>query len=227
MTPSVIIDALEHQLDLAEQIVNWAMVLAVAVAWAGIQKNREIEAFHIKFDRRSAFFAISVVYILATGALAVLFLRIGDLLHSLAGSDLVEGVTTIATHPWLLNPFSYFGTGWLARAYSAEGFGTLIVVWWLCHASLSSLMDDKQHRRALAMTGLFLFIGLCAMLTIHRVYNIVAVKMTTANPQLAAALLDTAFERQACAFIGTGTGLLLFGAVNIAQARLFREHPAT
>lgn len=215
----VIIDAISSHLDLAEGFVNWALLFAAAIAWTGLQKKREIEAFHVTVDRRNAFVAVAVLYLFATMALAVIFLRIGDLVALLDGAHFSEGVSTLGTHRWLLNPFSYFGQSAIARGHSGEGYGLLIVVWWLCNSSLYTLMDDKRSRRAKTLLAFFLGVGLLAMVSIQRVYQLLVVRAELFDKPFHDAIVATGMERFLAAFLGIAAGGLLFVATNYLQMR--------
>ncbi|HEY4988174.1 MAG TPA: hypothetical protein VII09_00120 [Opitutaceae bacterium] len=144
MNQDVIVDALGKHLDALQTIFNSIILLAVAIAWAGISRQTEIEALSMKFQRRHAFFIASGLYLIANIVVLTLFLRIGDLFLLLDGPHTSAGFSMLATHTWILNPFSYFGRTLYARLLSAGGPGLLIFTWWLCTASLITL-DDKRH----------------------------------------------------------------------------------
>lgn len=216
MDQDVIVEAVGKHLDTIEAYVNMIAVLAVAAAWAGVQRSREIEVLGTKFDRRHAFWAVAVLYLIANMTLLILFLRVGDLLVLLDASHVVKGTTALATHSWVLNPFSFFGTSSVARFHSAEGYGLLIAMWWLCNASLSTLMDDKRNRAARLALGLFLAIGLGSMLAMNRVYGIVLEGLRTTAPTLYTAALSTSVERS----VGNGLGIVVGGLIFVAANRL-------
>jgi len=222
MDQDVIVDALGKHLDMIEAYVSAITILAVASAWAGIQRSREIEIFGTKFDRRHAFWAVAALYLICNMAILILFLRVGDLVKLLDSAHVVKGISTLATHSWVLNPFSYFGASGIPRFHSAEGYGLLIATWWLCNASLSTLMDDKRNRTAKLLLGLFLTIGLGSMLAMNRVYEIVLDSLRLSAPNLYDAALSTALERSVGSAIGIVVGCLIFVAANRLQARLQR-----
>ena len=216
MDQDIIIEAVGKHLDTIETYVNTIAILAVATAWAGFHRSREIEVLGTKFDRRHAFWAVAVLYLIGNMTILILFLRVGDLVALLDASHVVKGTTTLATHSWVLNPFSYFGTSRVARVHSAEGYGLLIATWWLCTASLSTLMDDKRHRAAQLLLGLFLAIGLGSMLAMNRVYGIVLDGLQTPAPALYVAAMSTAVERS----VGNGLGIVVGGLIFVAANKL-------
>jgi len=219
MDQDVMVDAVGKHLDTIEAYVNAIAVLAMAAAWAGVRRSREIDAFGTKFDRRHAFWALAVLYLIGNMTILILFLRVGDLVLLLDPSHVVKGTTTLATHPWVLNPFSYFGDSAVARFHSSEGYGLLIATWWLCNASLSTLMDDKRSRAAQLLLGLFLGIGLGSMLAMNRVYGVALGSLRASAPSLYAAASATAIERGVGNGLGIVVGGLIFFAANKLQTR--------
>ena len=224
MDQDIIVEAIGKHLDTVEAYVNAIALLAVAAAWAGIRRSREIEAFGTKFDRRHAFWALAVVYLVANMAVLILFLRIGDLVLLLEPASVVKGITAMATHSWVLNPFSYFGGSGIARFQSSEGFGLLIATWWLCNASLSTLMDDKRNTMARVLLGLFLAIGLGSMLAINRVYGVALGSLRESAPALYTAASATVVERSVGNGLGIVVGGLLFVAANRLQGRFIETN---
>lgn len=216
MDQDVIVGAVGRHLDTIETYVNAIALLAVAAAWAGIRRSREIEAFGTRFDRRHAFWALAALYLIANMTILILFLRVGDLVLLLDPSHVVKGTTTLATHSWVLNPFSYFGGTAVARFHSPEGYGLLIATWWLCNASLSTMMDDKRNRAAQLLLGLFLAIGLGSMLAMNRVYEVVLGSLRTSAPALYAAASGTAIDRG----VGNGLGIVVGGLIFVAANKL-------
>ena len=63
MDQKVIIDSIGDHMNTIETFVDWIIVLAIAIAWAGIRRDPQIEALGIKFNRRHAFFALAALVI--------------------------------------------------------------------------------------------------------------------------------------------------------------------
>jgi hypothetical protein len=219
MDQQIMLEAISSHLGSVATYVDWIILAAIAVAWAGLQRQRKIEALGITFDRRYAFYAVATVYLVANVAILILFLRIGDLLVQLDRENVVAGVTRLTVHEWVLNPFSFFGTSLVARLHAGEGYGLLIATWWLCNTSLSTLMDDKTNRGARVLLVLFLCTGLASMFGIQRVYSIVLFRLLEASPELSAAVSATALERMVASFVGIGVGGLIFTAANVLQTK--------
>ena len=220
MNQDVIIEAIGKHLDTIETYVSAIVLLAVAAAWAGVRRSREIEVFGTEFDRRHAFWALAALYLVANMTTLIIFLRVGDLILLLDPPHVVKGVTKLATHSWVLNPFSYFGGSAISKFHSSEGYGLLIATWWLCNASLSTLMDDKRNQVANLLLGLFLAIGLGSMFAINRVYGIVLGSLRASAPGLYDAARSTVVDRMVGNGLGIVVGGLIFFAANRLQDRL-------
>lgn len=223
MDQAVLIDSIGKHLDALEFFVNAIILVSVAVAWAGIQRSSEIEILGTKFNRRYAFFAVAVLYLIANMTILILFLHVGDLVALLKGENAVKGISRLLTHSWVLNPFSYFGGSGIAQIYSSEGYGLLIAIWWLCNASLSTLMDDKRNKPAQVLIGLFLLIGLASMFAIQRVFYITLVTLKKSAPKLYLAVTQTTEIRMIGVFLGILVGGLIFSIVNILQDRWLKK----
>jgi hypothetical protein len=219
MDQELIISAITRHLDLLATIFNWVIIFAVAIAWAGLQKRPMIEALGMKFNRKHAFIALSVLYLIANVVVLILFLRLGDLIQMIDNQHLLKGLTALSTHEWVLNPFSFFGSGFIARLHSSEGFGLLIITWWICNASLSILQETQQSKTAKYLLGIFMAIGTLSMLAIIRVYYLVLVQTKFIEPQLHQTLQETTLER----IIGTFIGIFIGGSL-IKAATLIKSH---
>lgn len=219
MDQEIIVTSIGEHLDTIESYLNWAILFAVAAAWGGVHREPEIEVLGTKVNRRHAFFAAAVLFLVANMAVFILFLRIGSLLELLAPNYRIQGITALATDTWVLNPFSFFGTSAVARFHSGEGFGLLIVVWWLCNTALSTLMDDKSNWRARFLLILFLGLGLASMLSIQRVYGISLNLLEEIDPQFYAAASRTISERIIGSYLGILVGGLIFVGANTWQVR--------
>ena len=227
MDQNILVNNVAKHLDSLETLVTSIVILAVAIAWAGIQRTQTIEVMGAKFDRRHAFFVVATLYLILNLSILILFLRLGDLIGFLDDKHIVKGITQLATHRWILNPFAYFGNSTIAQVYSSEGFGLLIVVWWLCNASLSSLMDDKKNWAANFLLGLFLMIGLASIWAIHRVFRIVLTSLGQSDIGLSGLVLETLDERTIGVILGIIVGVLIFFSVNMLQVRWLRAEKPT
>jgi hypothetical protein len=166
MEQALLVQAVTDQLDALETYFNAIILLAVAAAWSGFRRARELEAFGLKFDRRHAFWIFGCAYLVANVAALIFFLRLDDLLRLIEGKHFVEAFTRLAVHPWVLNPLSFFGSNEIsARIHSSGGWGLLVLTWWICNTSLATLMEAPQllvqveAARSLRMAGTLLGIA--------------------------------------------------------------------
>ncbi len=119
-----------------------------------------------------------------------------------------------------MNPFAYFGGYGVTRLYNCEGFGLLIVMWWLCHASLTTLVDGSLLRQHKTLIAVFLGVGLVAMLSVERVYDIILERGSRTLPKnLFESISSTAVERRFAIFLGIAAGALLFRILQATKAR--------
>lgn len=223
MDHKIIIDAIGKHLDFLESNIFWIIVIAIAVAWAGVQRKKEIEILSLKFNRQNAFIAASMLYLLSNMAILILFLRIGNLIQLLDQKHFLTGFTRLSTHPWILNPFSYFGNSSSAQFHSGEGFGLLIVIWWLCNSSLYSLMDDKKNKYAYIFLVLFLIVGLGSIIAIQHTYQVVLNQLQIVNHSLYKEVLVSNTVRMIGTFLGIAVGSLLFIVINVTQQRRLKK----
>ncbi len=225
-----LISAIESHLSSLEGYVTSAILIAVVTYWSGLFQKGPIEIVGLTVNRRYAAFVTGVAFLFLNIATLLSLVRIDALLAAVPGDRFAEAVTKLGTNSWLLNPFSFFGTGRLARVVSAWGFGGLIVAWWLCNTSFS-LLQERVSRGAperrfglIAIAALFLLIGLLTMQAINLAYFIVVSRGEGTLPtELHRSILDSAMERHVCTMVGIGVGGAIFSLSNLAKRRLVKE----
>lgn len=164
MNPDVLVAALTDCLDTLEKFVTAAILLAISVMWTALRNQDTLEIHSLKVERRYAFPVLATLYIFLNAAILILFLRLALLVDLIPrGEEFRSALDTIATHSWILNPYSYFGASVPAILYASTTYGLLIVVWWLCFASLHALSDSPKPRVQQYTENAFLLIGLAAM----------------------------------------------------------------
>jgi hypothetical protein len=218
MDQTVLLVSLAAHLDALAKIYNWAILIAIAVLWAGIQKRSEIEVLGLKIQRQQSFYALAALFLVANVLVLVLFLRVGDVLSLIDDTHLVEATSRLTTQAWVLNPYASFAPSLLSRATSAVGFGLLIVTWWLCFACLRSLVEHTRSPRIRVLIAAFLAVGLAAMVAIERVPVILMPRLAHLRPKLYEQLFSTWPERTAEMVLGITVGYLLFHAARRVQS---------
>jgi hypothetical protein len=126
-----LVDTLKSHIDEMQGIFSWALLVAVGIGWAGLTRQKQIEASGIKIYRRYAFYVACSLYILTNIVLLLLFLRLGEILLLLNNSTFVEGFTVLSSHKWILNPYAYFGNSTISKLLSSIGTGLLVLFWWI------------------------------------------------------------------------------------------------
>ena len=224
MNQDLLVAAVTEQLNALESYFNAIILLAVATAWSGLRRAREVEAFGMKFDRRHAFWVLGCTYLVANVAALIFFLRLGDLLRIVEGPRFVEAFTRLALHPWVLNPLSFFGSKEAAaKIHSSGGWGLLVLTWWICNTSLATLMDDKRNRRALALHIGFVFVGMGSMAAIYDAQQTVFRRLADVAVPLLHQVDAARPLRIAGTWLGVVVGLMIFFGANRLQERVLRR----
>ena len=204
MNQSQIVDSLGDHLDSLKQTVGWALLLSVAFCWAGLTQADPVNALGFSVTRSNAFLVAAIFYVFVNAKLLDLLIRIGDLVQLLNRSHVVEGLTKVALHPFIANPFSYFGTSPLARVHSSKGFGALIFVWWVANSSLFTLAGDQRPTDF--WVNIFFWVGIASMWAISRAYNLSLEAVCIVDDVLHAGIKATTPDRVIGAFLGVVLG---------------------
>jgi len=203
-----VVESVGKHLDALAELIKWALLVALVFWWAGFDRQPTVEALGMKIPREDALWASVFVYIIVNSTTLVLIIRLGDLFKLIDDAYLLPALGKLSLHPWPLNPFAYFGEGFLTRLHSGLGFGSLIFVWWVCNSSLYAFADAGQVHSpvALLFLGAFLAVGLASMQAINRVYGIVLRRTASVDAALHGKLLSSRTERTLFAFVGIGLG---------------------
>lgn len=210
----VLLESISKHLDSLADLIKWAIVFAVALWWAGWQRQDPIDILGVKLARQHAFVLGAVAYSAVNATVLLKLMRLADLVLALRNESLGEGVTRLTTHSWELNPFAYFGPNPSARAHACVGFGGLIVVWWACNASLYTL-GLRSGLFGLLLLGSFLVVGLWSIVTIQRVFSIVLARTKDELVEVHELLAPTMRERTVFAVLGIGLGGVLAFVTNL------------
>jgi hypothetical protein len=225
MQQSDIVELIGKHLDALADIIKWALLLALVFWWAGFEGTDSVEALGMKVPRPHALWVSVFVYIIVNVTVLVLILRVGDLLKLVDEAHLVPVLGRLALHPWPLNPFTHFGMSFVTRLHSGIGFGSLIVVWWVCNSSLYTFADQVRSPVALLLQGIFLAVGLASVQAINRVYGIVLQRTAGVDAALHSALLSSRVERLVFVFVGIGVGAFIAYVTQLARLlRAYQPH---
>lgn len=204
-----IVDAIGKHLNQLKSVISWFVLLALVFVWASLSNADPIKALGIEISRQHAFYVAAIIYSLLNIRVLDVLLRIGDLVNLLDDDHIVDGLSKMAFHSFVANPFSYFGDGLVARLHSCKGFGLLIITWWFANSSLFGLQDSAIGIVANPLQGLFLAIGLSSMMSIHRIYAVILKRTETVAPEINAKLKESQGERAIATFLGIGIGSLI------------------
>ncbi|QDT98018.1 hypothetical protein [Gimesia aquarii] len=201
-----IINAISTHLDSIQSLLNWVLLIAIPLAWAGIHGSTTIKTSVIEVQRKYAFYFAGACFLLVNIAILVMFLRLADLVEMLDNAHVVKGISEMALHSWALNPFSFYGTDFVSRLQSCAGFGLLIACWWICFTALSTLSDDKKSIQFNLIVWVLLMLGLAAMGAVQMVFSSILDRVSNVDMNLYEILQSTVSERSLAVFAGVGVG---------------------
>lgn len=217
-----LIKALERHLESAKSLVTTAIFLAVFFLWTGLSETPghsvEVAILGIKgVPYETAFFVAALCFLVINAQVAERFSRIAAILRSVKKEQLPEALTVLMSHPWIFNPFNYFGATFASRLNSAKGYGLLITVWWACNSSLTAFTNSLGPKEQIA-TFTFFAIGLFSMGTINQVMIEMVTLSKEEHPVLSGRLEQSLPMRQALAFAGIVAGGFLAAMVIASRA---------
>lgn len=193
MNQEVLVDAIDRHLDSIDFYVKAIVLLAIPTTWAGLH-HKQPQALGIEIDLRNAFWFFAIIFILGNAAIFVLLRRLHGLTLLMSPEYAVEGATKLTTHPWVLNPFCFTGSRY-SLLLSSVSLSILIVIWWLCNASLYIFQDRKILLSWIPIAAFLAcgFVSLREIVHINRVVFETLNKSATLNQQ-AASDLQAAFK---------------------------------
>jgi len=217
-----IIDALGSHLEALRSVANWGVLLALAVWWASVRQQDEIELGPLKVRRSDAMPIAAAGYFLANVGVLVLFARIDSLLRLLPDDSFVEGYSKLATGSWLMNPYAMLGPGFVAQISCAASIGLLICSWWACFSSLALMTPNRSFARAVVWwaPGLSYLFGLASLGLLYRTYLLNKERLGRLAPTLMQDFHVTAIWR----WVGIGVGMVAGFVVFVFAWRWRRKY---
>ena len=210
MDAETVIESVADHMDALQDLFSWAILLAFAVAWAGLRDAEEIEIGELSFDRHSAFHVVAGLYFVANLAILAILARLHGLLLQLTGEHYVEAYSSLATHAWILNPFAFVGDSFVPALAAQWGIGLLITSWWICLTSVMVLRGKAGLRSAFAHSVPFYATGIFSLVMFYRLYRFNLSRLEPLAPTVYEGVRATAAGRYVGIGAGTAAGLLLF-----------------
>jgi hypothetical protein len=212
MDQETIAKAIDNHLNSLEKVFYVALSAAVIFAWAGIQNSSSFTIWGLAVSLNQAFFLAVAFYILINIQILLAFCRLGALIHHLDSTIVAKGITILITHSWIANPFASFGKSRAIRAQSSAGVLLLIVMWWVCNASLFVLAGSMANFIRALLSSCFLLVGLASLLIIDRICGAIinhpALKSDVHSP-LASDVKTIQADGRIASLTGIGVGFLL------------------
>lgn len=141
MNQAAVLESIPKHLDALKSTVGWATGMAFIVGWAGLTGEDPVRAFGTEVCREDAFVVAALFFVFMNVKIFDLLFRLSELPFLLDNATLRQGLSAIALHPFVANPFSYFGSGnCIAKITGAKGVSLLILLWWGANVSLLTLV---------------------------------------------------------------------------------------
>jgi hypothetical protein len=209
MDQDILVTTLKDHLDLTEKLIAGIIGISIVSAWAGRKPSQDITIVGLTVPQRHAFWILSTLFISATVTSAILIARISYILEYMNCDHLLEGLTTILTHKWPINPYAFYGHDWLGITLGSIGFGALIIIWWLGYWTLTLFHQGFTISKLLFLVSGFLFVG-----TTLYVGHIVLRELQSFAIMNTNQSRTIAISKIAAALTGAIAGFFLFAIVN-------------
>ena len=184
-TPQAIVLAnTGRQLDSLQATIGWASLTVVLFASTAFAREETLTVLGMAIKTSEVFWYAAPFYFFVNIKCLDLLVRIGRMVRILDSDRLfVNCVNTIALHPFIANPYGYFGASTVGRFTGAKGLALLILLWWTAHASLLMYCEDFN---ALSVTLLVVFsvVGGLSLWTIYDFHRYVMCRLGRADKEL-------------------------------------------
>lgn len=139
MDQKVILESLSKHMDALASLLNWFVATALAMTYAGVKRQKTVEALGLKIAARDAFAVAAVLTVFFQIGMLLLLMRLFSMLSVLGRAEFLEGFTRMAFHDWYLNPFSFFGGGVPSQVHSIISYFLFFLVMNLFTLPLATL----------------------------------------------------------------------------------------
>jgi hypothetical protein len=184
-----ILENISKHMDLLASLQNLILSTAVAAIYMACTRGNELDLKIIKVTKGNAALFLVTLFLTLMTAIFLILVRLYGLLDLLETSRIPDAFTKIATHPWLLNPFAYFGDSLFYRLISAISLLGLVVAWWMSFIATGSLRG-KYPRFEFFFGTAFFALSVVTFIAIQQVYFLLIEKMNLVNPVLAKTLVS-------------------------------------
>jgi hypothetical protein len=190
----LLLDALSSHLDALSSQVQWFALTALATSFAGATRRESFDILGLQIERKYALLATALFVPVTELVILLSFWRVYSILSLLDSDHFLEGFTTLATHNWILNPFSFFGESVVARAHSVASYGLFFCLFAL------GLLPIVFHRpvtlRMMPLITIAVMLTSTTMaLVIWMTLELAIARLNDAYPALHAAFVATFWEK--------------------------------
>ena len=181
MDQAAIVESMGKHLDSLRATIGWAVLVAVVFAHAGLTDADPVTALGLKIDKNHAVMVAAAFYFGVSLKILDLLWRISQLNRLLDDGSFLKGLSAIALHPFIGNPFGYFGTRTVGRLTAAKGLLLLILLWSAANASLLTLAKGCG---VLAFGGILWLLGIAILLPVAKFHTYTIRRLLVLDPTL-------------------------------------------
>jgi hypothetical protein len=214
-----LLESLTKQLDTLASLFFWLLGLTLPMAFARMTRQDSVEVLGTEVKSRDAFSVAAFISLVAQVGILLSLTRLMALMGLLNNDSVVEGVSRLATHPWILSPFAFFGTTVLARVQSAIGYGLFFIVWGTGAVLAVGISAQRTNRANFLVAAMFTATGVAAFSMVWGVNVIVLRRLHEVSPDLYRGVSSTFMAKTFCLLAVP----IALKAVNSAMVRWSRR----
>ena len=136
-----------------------------------------MRAFGTEVCREDAFVVAALFFVFMNVKIFDLLFRLSELPYLLDNATLRRGLSTIALHSFVANPFGYFGRRIAPPRSQARRRCPSHLLWWGANISLLTFVPPSPSLGFFFIIFLFLAVGLASLFVIYRFYKSVERKL--------------------------------------------------
>ena len=215
MVKNAVVDSLGEHMDSLKVTIGWALLVAFVFGSGALGNDNKVQFLGLKLEREIAFYVVAVFYSFVNLKVLILLIKIKSLIHNLKNNDFIEGLSKVALHSFIANPFGYFLKGKITWINSA-GPGLLIVAWWVANSSLYIVIKDAEVHQPTFYFIVFLFaaIGIFTLFAMSGLDKLTMEVLKCVDSEFHADLVAKKTRRSCLTFggifVGFSIGLLAF-----------------
>lgn len=222
VSTDILIKSISGHMDALSRLMSLIFLINVVALFSVLTGRKDLVFGAVEADRKYGFMILSAINISLMAGVFIVFYRLAGLLTTLAPDDeaTIQGLTTLTKHPFLLNPFAYFGeqqyylyeTGRgidfinLSSWLSLIGFFLVLLIPFVATPLMGRLTIETAHWSRAVTVPLIFFLLLGAVLGYFYVNSVIGFHIDDAVFQ---EVIKERFWRGRGLFVFMGIGLLI------------------